>query len=81
MNIEIGTEYVISETAQKNFNCAEALTIIRTSGVSIQFTLNGQKGHGSMPIQHFEYLLKKRQLLLQSSKRQMLAKDQQEKIV
>ncbi|MFN7249750.1 MAG: hypothetical protein ACK4M9_03075 [Anaerobacillus sp.] len=78
MKIEVGTEYKISEHVKQNFNFADALTVIRHTGSIVQFTLNGKNGHGSMPIQHLQYLLKKNQLTQTPSKRQLLLSETDE---
>lgn len=62
MTIEEGTKYQISQGVKGFFNSAEALTIIRNNGITVQFTLAEGKGRGSMPIQHLNYLLKKAEL-------------------
>jgi hypothetical protein len=62
MSIEEGTKYQISQNIKGFFNSAEALTVIRDNGVTIQFTLGESKGRGSMPVQHLHYLLKRSDL-------------------
>ncbi len=78
MIIEIGTVYQISDNSKRNFNSADALTIIRQKGNIVQFTLNGQKGHGSMPLQHLQYLLKKKELIEVMNKRLLLKNETEE---
>ncbi|WP_227939495.1 hypothetical protein [Alkalihalobacillus deserti] len=73
MTFEKGTEYKISQTTKGHFNSAETLTIIRQSDHIIQFTLGNGKGHGSMPFEHMNYLLKKNELTL--NKRTLLNSD------
>jgi hypothetical protein len=70
--IEEGTKYQISQNIKGFFNSAEALTVIRDNGVTIQFTLGDSKGHGSMPVQHLHYLLKRSELTQIPSKRAFL---------
>ncbi|QOY35020.1 hypothetical protein AWH56_020245 [Anaerobacillus isosaccharinicus] len=72
MTIEAGTEYQLSECIQKNFNSAKAITVIRQTGNIIQFTLNDLNGHGSMPLQHLQYLMKKNQITKATNKRDFL---------
>lgn len=62
MSIEIGTKFQISKGIKGYYNSAETMTIIRTNGTTVQFTLEDGKGHGSMPLQHFQYLLKRTEL-------------------
>jgi hypothetical protein len=78
MNTDKGTEYEISSSIKSCFNSAELLTIIRLSGNIVQFTLEEGKGYGSMPLQHFQYLLKKNALLLVTNKRTILNADLEE---
>jgi hypothetical protein len=59
MQIEEGTKYQISQGIKGFFNSAETMTVIRNNGVTIQFQLGDNKGRGSMPIEHLNYLLKK----------------------
>ncbi|MEH7109663.1 hypothetical protein, partial [Bacillus sp. JJ1764] len=59
MSIEIGSRFQISQAIQEYLNSAETLTVISNNGVTIQFSLGDAKGHGSMPIEHFQYLQKK----------------------
>ncbi|OIJ13861.1 hypothetical protein BKP35_08780 [Anaerobacillus arseniciselenatis] len=82
MEVKIGTKYQISENIKGNFNSATSLTIISETNNTIQFTLNDQKGHGAMPIQHLQYLSKKNYLTKGMNKRQFLMKeDNEEEIV
>jgi len=62
MLIEEGTKFQISPRIQNFFNSAEALTVIRHNGITVQFTLENGKGRGSMPLQHLNYLLKREEL-------------------
>lgn len=72
MQIEEGTKYQISQGVQENFNSAESLTVIAYNGITVQFTLGEGKGHGSMPIDHLSYLLKKSNLTQIPNKRALL---------
>ncbi len=78
MPIETGTIYQISQNVKGFFNSAEALTVIRDNGVTIQFTLGEGKGHGSMPIQHLHYLLKRSELTQIPRKRSLLSAETEE---
>lgn len=78
MTIEVGTKYQIAHGIKGYFNSAETLTIIRHSGVTVQFSLGDGKGHGSMPVQHLHYLLKKSDLTKIINKRILLENDNQE---
>ncbi|HEY2422427.1 MAG TPA: hypothetical protein VGI04_13535 [Neobacillus sp.] len=62
MSIEEGTKYQISQGIKGFFNSAETMTVKRNNGITIQFILGESKGHGSMPIEHLNYLLKKANL-------------------
>lgn len=62
MFIEEGTMFQISPGIKGFFNSAEALTVIRHNGITVQFMLNDDKGRGSMPMQHLNYLLKRADL-------------------
>lgn len=75
MLIEEGTDYQISEKYKRNFNSAETLTIIRQYENVIQFTFRDGKGHGSMPLQHFQYLLTRKELTQVINKRLHLSED------
>lgn len=72
MLIEEGTKYQISQAIKRNFNSAEMMTIVRNDGSTVQFTLGEGKSYGSMPIEHFHYLLKRENLTLLTTKRGML---------
>lgn len=75
MMIEEGTKYQISQGAKGYFNSAETITVKSNNGVTIQFTLSDSKGHGSMPIEHLHYMLKKSNLMLIPNKRSLLNPD------
>jgi hypothetical protein len=81
MSIEKGSKYQISQNIKGNFNSAESLTVTTNNGITIQFTLEDGKGHGSMPLDHLNYLLKRSNLTpITSNKRVLLASDNEEKI-
>lgn len=81
MQIESGMKYQISQSIKGNFNSAESLTVTTNNGITIQFTLEDGKGHGSMPLDHLNYLLKRSNLTpVTSSKRALLNSDNEEKI-
>ncbi|WP_216829644.1 hypothetical protein [Alkalihalobacterium elongatum] len=79
MKIELGTEYEITEKRQGHFNSAKTLTIIRQNRNIVQFILENGKGHGSMPVDHLLYLIKKKDITPIQSKRSLLSKDSEEK--
>lgn len=72
MTIEAGNRYQISNKIKSYYNSAETLTVVRNSGITIQFTLSEDKGYGSMPIQHFRYLLKRTELSPITNKKTMI---------
>jgi len=72
MLIEEGVKYQISQTVKGFFNSAETMTVKRNTGITVQFILGDSKGHGSMPVDHFQYLLKKSNLTLIPHKRNLL---------
>ena len=78
MLIEEGMKYQISQGIKGFFNSAESMTVKSYNGVTVQFTLADSKGHGSMPIEHLNYLLKKSNLTQISNKIQLLSNDDQE---
>jgi hypothetical protein len=78
MLIEEGTKYQISQGIKSFFNSAESFTIKSYNGVTVQFTLADSKGHGSMPIDHLNYLLKKSNLTLIPNKRILLSNENSE---
>ncbi|XJZ28926.1 hypothetical protein ACF5W4_09125 [Bacillota bacterium Lsc_1132] len=78
MSIEAGTRYQISSIIKSYYNSAESLTVIRNNGVTIQFTLAEGKGYGSMPIQHFQYLLKRSELTPMINKKSLLSQENQD---
>lgn len=80
MSIEEGTKYQISKGIKSFFNSAETLTVIRQNGITVQFTLEDGKGHGSMPIQHLHYLLKRNDLTQMKNKRSLLNTENEEQI-
>ncbi|WP_042456875.1 hypothetical protein [Neobacillus dielmonensis] len=80
MSIVEGTKYQISKVIQGNFNSAESLTVTTNNGVTVQFTLSEGKGHGSMPIDHLNYLLKRSNLTIIPHKRTLLATGEEEQI-
>lgn len=74
-------KYQISQTIKGNFNSAESLTVTTNNGITVQFTLEDGKGHGSMPLDHLNYLLKRSNLTpITSNKRVLLNTDHEEKI-
>jgi hypothetical protein len=78
MLIEEGTKYQISQTIKGFFNSAESMTVKSNNGITIQFILGDNKGHGSMPVEHMNYLLKKSNLTLIPSKRSLLHNEMNE---
>ncbi|WP_332629452.1 hypothetical protein [Halalkalibacter flavus] len=78
MTIIAGSDYQISQNIQGNFNSAEILTVIRQSGNSVQFTLGNGKGHGSMPLDHMQFLLKKNELRYVPNKQKMVKEENNE---
>lgn len=79
MTIDIGTKYQISKEIKSIYNSADTLTVTRLNGGTVQFTLGDGKGHGSMPLQHLEYLLKRNDLTEVTNKRMLLKSEQSEK--
>lgn len=81
MQIESGMKYQISQSIKGNFNSAESLTVTTNNGITIQFTLEDGKGHGSMPLDHLNYLIKRSNLTpVTTNKRALLTSDNEEKI-
>ncbi|MEH7253916.1 hypothetical protein V7111_17470 [Neobacillus niacini] len=81
MQIETGMKYQISQSVKGNFNSADSLTVTTNNGMTIQFTLEDGKGHGSMPLDHLSYLLKRSSLTpVTSNKRALLSTESEEKI-
>ncbi|WP_045521712.1 hypothetical protein [Neobacillus niacini] len=81
MSIETGMKYQISQNIKGNFNSAESLTVTTNNGITVQFILEDGKGHGSMPLDHLNYLLKRSNLTpITSNKRVILNTDNEEKI-
>lgn len=72
MSIEEGMKFQISQGIQGNFNSAESLTVISNNGVTVQFTLGEDKGYGSMPVDHLNYLLKRSNLTMVQNKRSLI---------
>lgn len=72
MMIEEGTKFQITEEAKGFFNSAETMIVKTNNGITIQFILGDSKGHGSMPIDHLNYLLKKANLTQISNDRMLL---------
>jgi hypothetical protein len=62
MLIEKGTKFQITEDVKGFFNSAETMIVKTNNGITVQFILGDSKGHGSMPIDHLNYLLKKANL-------------------
>ncbi|SDN32099.1 hypothetical protein [Bacillus sp. OK048] len=81
MQIETGMKYQISQSIKGNFNSAESLTVTTNNGTTVQFTLEEGKGHGSIPVDHLNYLLKRSSLTpITTNKRVLLNQDNDEKI-
>ncbi|MEH7009593.1 hypothetical protein V7087_02065 [Neobacillus niacini] len=81
MSIETGMKYQISQNIKGNFNSAESLTVTTNNGITVQFILEDGKGHGSMPLDHLNYLLKRSNLTpITSNKRVLLNTDNEERI-
>lgn len=78
MQIESGTVYEINNGSNGFFNSSKKLTVIRHSGETVQFTLGKGKGHGSMPLKHLQYLLRKNELTPLNPKRAMLSDSEEE---
>ncbi|WP_019155592.1 hypothetical protein [Robertmurraya massiliosenegalensis] len=78
MSIEVGAKFQISKDIKGYYNSARSLTITNLSGGTVQFTLAEGKGHGSMPLQHLQYLVKRTELTQVASKRQYLHDEQSE---
>jgi hypothetical protein len=78
MLIEQGMKYQISPGIKGFFNSAESMTVKSYNGVTVQFTLTDSKGHGSMPVEHLDYLLKKSNLTLIPNKRTLLSNENSE---
>ena len=78
MFIEEGSKYQISKNIKGFFNSAESMTVKSNNGITIQFILGDSKGHGSMPVEHMKYLLKRSNLTQIPSKRTLLNTDQTE---
>lgn len=78
MSIEIGMKYQIAKDIKSFYNSAETLQITRLSQDTVQFVLSDGKGHGAMPVQHMQYLLKRADLTQVSSKRALLEREQPE---
>jgi hypothetical protein len=72
MIIEEGSKYQISQSVKGFFNAAETMTVKSYNGVTVQFILGDSKGHGSMPVEHLQYLLKKSNLTVIPNKRSLL---------
>jgi len=75
MLIEEGTKFQISQAAKEFFNSAETMMVKSNNGITIQFILGDSKGHGSMPVEHLDYLLKRSNLTLIPNKRSLLNTD------
>ncbi|MFA9556884.1 hypothetical protein ACERII_06255 [Evansella sp. AB-rgal1] len=72
-----GMEYAISNQYKDIFFHAETMIIFRQNEKSVQFRLkdhNGPRGYGTMPIQNFLYLLKKKNLQELPNNRLLLEK-------
>ncbi|WP_419887348.1 hypothetical protein ACN6MT_17940 [Neobacillus niacini] len=81
MSIEIGMKYQISQSIKGNFNSADLMTVTTNNGITVQFTLEDGKGHGSMPLDHLNYLLRRSNLTpVTSNKRVHLSSENEEKI-
>jgi hypothetical protein len=72
MLIETGMKYQISQSIKGNFNSAESLTVSTNNGITVQFTLEDGKGHGSMPLDHLNYLIKRSNLTPVPSNKRIL---------
>ncbi|UII54215.1 hypothetical protein LS684_10960 [Cytobacillus spongiae] len=80
MTVEAGMKFEISNAVKGYFNSAETMVIIREKGSIVQFSLADGKGHGSMPVQHFQYLLRKENLIPIKNNRMMLTRETEENI-
>ncbi|WP_088034193.1 hypothetical protein [Evansella clarkii] len=66
MDIYKGAEFDISEDNKLHFKRGDTLKISQKKGSFVQFTLGDGRSYGTMPLQHLEYLLKKRELIEKS---------------
>ncbi|MDG5788415.1 hypothetical protein QA612_13075 [Evansella sp. AB-P1] len=78
MKMEQGLIYSISKESKKNFFSSNTLTILRVNERSIQFSLENGKGHGTMPMEHFHYLIKNNSISEVLSKRAIVEMDNNE---
>ncbi|MED4207129.1 hypothetical protein [Neobacillus mesonae] len=80
MSIVEGTKFQISQGIQGYYNHADSMTVVTNNGTTVQFTLGDGKGHGSMPIDHFNYLLKRSNLTIVPNKKALLNTENEEQI-
>ncbi|MCM3567679.1 hypothetical protein [Neobacillus mesonae] len=80
MSIEEGTKLQISQGIQSYFNSADSMTVITNNGTTVQFLLSDGKGHGAMPVDHLNYLMKRSNLTIIPNKRTLLNSDTEEQI-
>ncbi|WP_042355731.1 hypothetical protein [Bacillus rubiinfantis] len=80
MAIEVGSRFLISESIQGYYNSADSMTVLTNNGVTVQFLLADGKGHGAMPIDHFQYLIKKTNLTKVPHKRVLISQENEEQI-
>ena len=57
-----GTEFEISPENKLHFKSAKTLKIIEKNDSIVQFTFGEGESKGTMPVQHLEYLLKRKEL-------------------
>ncbi|WP_096155040.1 MULTISPECIES: hypothetical protein [Bacillus] len=81
MQIESGTVFEINNGSNGFFNSSKKLTVLRHSGETVQFTLGKGKGHGSMPVKHLQYLLRKNELTPLNPKRALLNDNEEEQLL
>lgn len=75
MFIKAGLKYEIANNIKDIYYNSEYLTIVRMNEKTIQFMLDEGKSRGSMPIQHFQYLLKRNELKPFPMKHQLITEE------
>lgn len=68
LEVKVGMEFTLSPRLKNSYFSAETLEIVQADEKTVKFILREGKGRGSMPIQHLNYMIKKKDLVkVQSS--------------
>lgn len=63
IEVKVGMEFTLSPRLKNSYFSAESLEIVQADEKTVKFILKEGKGRGSMPVQHLNYMIKKKDLV------------------